>query len=174
MLRRTGAGCPPARARLGPHHSRTGGNPVYGQSCEPLLIQSLPTVQHLRQVRRENGRHIDFRPGSAEAIPLGDGAVSVAVSIGTIEHIEDDGAFIRELARVVRPGGRLIMYTPQNRMGRIPIWPWHIREYSIPWFKTVVNSYFEIERVMGWQNGVVTPDDERGDGMFLIASRRAR
>jgi hypothetical protein len=59
-------------------------------------------------------------------------------------------------------------------MGQIPIWPCHVREYSAPWLKTIIQSHFEIDKVMGWQNGLITPDDERGDGVFLIASKWAR
>lgn len=114
----------------------------------------------------------DFRLGNAEVIPLEDDSIDVAVSIGTIEHIDDDDAFVKELSRVVRPGGQVIIYTPQSRVGCIPIWHWHTREYSAEWLKQIVAPYFEINTVMGWQNGVLTPDDERGDGMFLLATKK--
>lgn len=114
----------------------------------------------------------EFRLGNAEVIPLEDDAVDLAVSIGTIEHIDDDDAFVKELSRVLRPGGQAIIYTPQSRVGRIPIWHWHAREYSADWLKETVAPYFEIDKVMGWQNGELTPDDERGDGMYLFATNK--
>jgi 2-polyprenyl-3-methyl-5-hydroxy-6-metoxy-1,4-benzoquinol methylase len=113
----------------------------------------------------------EFRLGNAETIPLDSDEVDLAFSIATIEHVEDDDAFVAELARVIRPGGKIIVYTPQNRFGKLPIWPWHVREYSAAWLRSVVAPHFKVEAIWGWQNGVVTPDDERGDGMYLIASK---
>lgn len=112
----------------------------------------------------------EFRLGNAETIPVDDNEIDVTYSIGTIEHVDDDDAFVAELARVIRPGGRLIVYTPQNRMGALPIWPWHFREYSAPELRSLVARRFRVDAIWGWQNGVVTRDDERGDGMFLIAT----
>ncbi|MEO1369403.1 MAG: class I SAM-dependent methyltransferase, partial [Acidobacteriota bacterium] len=121
------------------------------------------------------GRHGDvaeFRLGRAEEIPLEDDAVDLAFSIGTIEHVEDDDAFVRELGRVLKPGGGLVAYTPQNRMGHIPIWPHHVREYSIEGLTAVAGRHLEVERIAGWQNGILTMDDPRGDGSYLFANAR--
>jgi SAM-dependent methyltransferase len=46
------------------------------------------------------------------AIPLPDGAFDAAVAIEVIEHVENHARFVRELLRVVRPGGRVIVTTP--------------------------------------------------------------
>jgi SAM-dependent methyltransferase len=45
-------------------------------------------------------------------IPLADDSVDAAVSIEVIEHVEDQFAFVRELARVTKPGGLVIVTTP--------------------------------------------------------------
>lgn len=48
------------------------------------------------------------------AIPLRDGCGDVVVSIETIEHLENPRAFVRELARILRPGGTLVVTTPNQ------------------------------------------------------------
>jgi SAM-dependent methyltransferase len=53
-------------------------------------------------------------PGSLdEPLPFGDGAFELAVALDVLEHVEDDGAALRELARVTAPGGRLLVTVPQ-------------------------------------------------------------
>ena len=47
-------------------------------------------------------------------LPLSSCSVDVAVSIETIEHLENPRAFVRELARVLRSGGHLFVTTPNQ------------------------------------------------------------
>jgi SAM-dependent methyltransferase len=57
--------------------------------------------------------HIDCAPLSAGgALPFEDDAFDAVVSLEVVEHVEDQFAFLRELARVARPGGRVIVTTP--------------------------------------------------------------
>jgi len=48
-------------------------------------------------------------------IPLDDGSVDTVIAVETIEHVENPRAFVRELTRLVRPGGRVIVTTPNQR-----------------------------------------------------------
>jgi SAM-dependent methyltransferase len=45
-------------------------------------------------------------------LPFDDGSFDAACSIEVVEHLEDQFAFARELFRVVKPGGRAIITTP--------------------------------------------------------------
>jgi len=62
------------------------------------------------------GQDVDFHGVdlNAERIPLPDGTVDAAVSVETIEHLENPRAFVRELARVVKPGGWVFLTTPNQ------------------------------------------------------------
>jgi SAM-dependent methyltransferase len=57
---------------------------------------------------------VETRVGSAESIPLDDGAMDVVVSFETVEHVESAGRFLAECRRVLAPGGTLIMSTPNR------------------------------------------------------------
>jgi len=68
------------------------------------------------------------------ALPVPDGAVDVVVSLQVIEHLWDQEGFLRECLRVLRPGGVLMVSTP-NRITfspglDTPLNPFHTRELS--------------------------------------------
>ena len=72
--------------------------------------------------------------GNLAALPLPDASVDVVVNFQVIEHLWDQPQFVAECARVLRPGGLLLMSTP-NRItfspGRdTPINPFHTRELN--------------------------------------------
>ncbi|MDJ0381097.1 methyltransferase domain-containing protein [Streptomyces sp. G-G2] len=48
-------------------------------------------------------------------LPLRDGCLDAVFAAGLIAHLPDPGANLRELARVVRPGGRLALFHPIGR-----------------------------------------------------------
>jgi 2-polyprenyl-3-methyl-5-hydroxy-6-metoxy-1,4-benzoquinol methylase len=50
-----------------------------------------------------------------DPIPVPDHSADVAISIETIEHLENPRAFVRELVRIVKPGGWIVVSTPNQR-----------------------------------------------------------
>lgn len=56
----------------------------------------------------------NIQVASAEALPFLDGAFDIVLSHEVLEHVSDDRAAVREAMRVLRPGGRLIAFTPNR------------------------------------------------------------
>ncbi len=48
------------------------------------------------------------------AVPLPEGAADAVVAVETIEHVENPRAFVRELRRLVKPGGWVAVTTPNQ------------------------------------------------------------
>jgi SAM-dependent methyltransferase len=80
---------------------------------------------------RLTGFGIDARPGT-DAIPSQ--SVDLIYTFNVLEHIEDDAEVASELARILKPGGRLIVYVPAFAI----LWTmmdWkvgHLRRYRRP------------------------------------------
>lgn len=51
--------------------------------------------------------HVEFRQGYGEELPVEDGWADVVISNGVLNLMPDKAAALREMARVLRPGGRL-------------------------------------------------------------------
>ena len=86
---------------------------------------------------------IDARLGTAEEIPLTDGSVDVVVSFETIEHVPNPHRFLNECARVLVPGGMLIISTPNKEVyGLGPPNPFHCSEMTEEEFATALGGRF--------------------------------
>ncbi|MEZ0365468.1 methyltransferase domain-containing protein [Mycobacterium sp. pUA109] len=65
-----------------------------------------------RAVRAESGPQTGFLRADAQRLPLRDATVDAVVSIAAVQLIPDPAAALTEMARVLRPGGRLAVMVP--------------------------------------------------------------
>lgn len=68
-----------------------------------------PAPVMLRLARLRPGSGIEWRPGSAEALPLAEGSCTVAWSLATAHHWADVDRGLAEAYRVLAPGGRFLV-----------------------------------------------------------------
>jgi SAM-dependent methyltransferase len=71
----------------------------------------------LRLAHAANANGIMYLVGDAEVLPLPDASIDAAVLRSVLVHVADVGAAVGELARVLRPAGRLSLREPLNRAG---------------------------------------------------------
>ena len=77
-----------------------------------LAVDPTPYMRHILGIRRFGQRSraaIRVVEGSAESIPSDDGSVDALWTVNTMHHWADLDAAVRELARVLRPGGRVVL-----------------------------------------------------------------
>jgi len=87
--------------------------------------------------------------GAAEELPYEDGTFDLVTAFDVVEHMDDDLACLREMRRVLRPGGRVLLFVPtfmflwgvQDDVSN------HRRRYRLPQLGRVLEQAgFEIER----------------------------
>lgn len=108
------------------------------------------TVAHVRA----RYPRVDARHGNLAELPLPDASVDVVVNFQVIEHLWDQDQFVAECRRVLRPGGLLLMSTP-NRItfspGRdTPLNPFHTRELDAAELAQLLTGQgFAVESMLG-------------------------
>lgn len=78
---------------------------------------------------REKYPQAKFISGNIPPFNAPSDSYDVVVSFQVIEHIKDDAAYLREIHRVLKPGGLALITTP-NRPLSLSRNPWHEREYT--------------------------------------------
>ena len=81
-------------------------------------------------------------------------SIDCVVTFQVIEHIQDDKFFLSEIKRVLKPGGKLVLTTP-NILMSLTRSPWHIREYTPEKMREIIESVFssiELKGVFGNKN----------------------
>lgn len=90
--------------------------------------------------------NVVFRRASVPPLPFADASFDWVISFQVIEHIRRDEAFVGEVHRVLRPGGRFIVTTPNAPMS-LTRNPWHVREYTAEALAALLGGRFaSVER----------------------------
>lgn len=124
------------RDRLGPEVLVTGLD-----FCEPMLDEARE-----KQQKKALYRDLSFDFGDCMALPLPDSSVdAVTISFG-VRNFEDRQKGLREILRILRPGGRL-----------------YVLEFSQPdrWFRPIY--YFYLKYILPWVAALATGDKSAYD-----------
>ena len=81
-------------------------------------------------------------------LPFADGSFDFVISFQVIEHIRRDVDFVREVHRVLRPGGQFIVTTPNAPMS-LTRNPWHVREYTADELRDLLARSFSAVEMLG-------------------------
>ena len=79
---------------------------------------------------------------------LNDNSYDFVVSFQVIEHIENDSLYLKEIHRVLKPGGTALITTPNRKMS-LSRNPWHIREYLPDELSSLARQFYEHVEMKG-------------------------
>lgn len=100
--------------------------------------------------------NLEFIAMPATELDFPDGSFDTAYSIQVIEHVEEVELHLSEVVRVLRPGGRFIVATP-NRFTYSPSGlhnPFHVREYDARELEALLTSFFAEVEITGLHAGL--------------------
>ena len=97
---------------------------VVGIDMTPAMIEKA------RNAAQEAGMsNVEFRHGYAETLPIEDGWADVVISNGVLNLIPDKSTALKEMARILKPGGRLQIgdilvqkAVPESAKRKIDLW----------------------------------------------------
>lgn len=97
---------------------------------------------------RERGLQ-KVKKGAAEELPYADESFDLVSALDVVEHLDDDLAALKEMKRVLRPGGRVFLFVPTFMF----LWGLqddvsnHRRRYRLPELRRLLEQAgFEVER----------------------------
>lgn len=103
----------------------------------------------------------EVRAGSLEEpLPFADGAFDLAVALDVLEHLRDDRPAWAQLARVVAPGGRLVITVPQYGWlwGEHDVVSHHHRRYTRALIaERAAASGWQVERLTSFNSTLLAP-----------------
>jgi ubiquinone/menaquinone biosynthesis C-methylase UbiE len=127
-----------------------------------ILVQSAPGV---KVVGIDNGDfaipyatknfcpylpNLAFRQGDVcDLSAYGDSSVDLVVSFETVEHLREPGHFLKEVRRVLKPGGRFLCSVPNlwvDETGKDPN-PWHFHVFDFPKLAGLCSEHFDVRDV---------------------------
>jgi 2-polyprenyl-3-methyl-5-hydroxy-6-metoxy-1,4-benzoquinol methylase len=96
----------------------------------------------------DNGKIKFFQANVPPMNVLPENMADTIVSFQVIEHIKNDYYFLQEINRLLKPGGKVIITTPNKPMS-LTRNPWHVREYSGQKLENLLFRLFKDVHVYG-------------------------
>ena len=97
--------------------------------------------------------------GDLARLPFRDAVFDAAVNIVTLEHVPDPARVVAEIARVLAPGGRLLLVVPHE---------WEVHQHPHDFFRYTRFGVEELARRAGLRVVSLEP----GGGYFRLLARR--
>jgi SAM-dependent methyltransferase len=94
--------------------------------------------------RRSNVKEYRYDDMTRTALP--EGHFDVVNAVEVLEHVDEDEAFVANVAKVLKPGGHFVMTTPNGDFKPIP-YPDHKRHYKAAELEALLKKYFHKVRI---------------------------
>ena len=92
-------------------------------------------------VQRLRGEGIQMHRGDLPRIPLPDDSFDVVVASQVLEHVIRRRLFVKEMRRVLKPGGRAFIFVPDNCLGPIDEKE-HVISYDAKSLRSFLGRFF--------------------------------
>jgi 2-polyprenyl-3-methyl-5-hydroxy-6-metoxy-1,4-benzoquinol methylase len=137
----------------------------YGTAHLAEVARSVVGIDISRQAIRWARKHylnVDFREMDAQNITLPDRSLDLIVSTENLEHLPDQRAHCKELARLLRPDGLCFVASPNPEMFVGQRNPYHTKENSYGELMALFSGLFKDVKILDNMN---EPSTEAGQAM---------
>lgn len=100
---------------------------LVGLDIDPMLLTEA------EQRLQETGTHAELIPGDVRDMPFPDGSFDVVIDFGTCFHVGRAGNALREIARVLTPGG---IFATETKLSQLLAHPGRSIRRRLPWTAT--------------------------------------
>jgi ubiquinone/menaquinone biosynthesis C-methylase UbiE len=139
----------------------------YGSMVTGVDIDNSSVEKANRKYQKENLRYIQ---GDCLSIPLEDNSVDIVSSFETIEHHDQHHQMIKEIKRILKPDGILIMSTPEKKyFTDIPKAnnPYHLKELYFNELKDLLTPEFKSIKFLFQRSSLYSIISSEDAGSFL-------
>jgi ubiquinone/menaquinone biosynthesis C-methylase UbiE len=131
----------------------------YGSDHLSSAVASVVGVDLMGEAIREASRLVGERLALVRAdgqfLPFGDGSFDAAVCLETVEHVADADKLLRELFRVLRPPGVLVISTPIIPTTHFE--PYHRRDFTSGQFLELLSRHrFQVWDTLVQEQSIMT------------------
>jgi ubiquinone/menaquinone biosynthesis C-methylase UbiE len=74
-----------------------------------VAVDASPEMLEVARARLAGFGNVEIRQGRIEELPLASGSLDLALVVHLLHHVDDPSAALAEVARVLRPGGRVVV-----------------------------------------------------------------
>lgn len=93
------------------------------------------------------------------------------ISFQVIEHIENDLEYLKEIQRVLKPGGKFICTTPNIKQS-LTRNPWHVREYTLQELETLaLKAFTSVDKRGVFGNATINAYNEKNKAAIRKITR---
>ncbi|MFC4165746.1 methyltransferase domain-containing protein [Teichococcus aestuarii] len=154
------------------------GSALLAQAARSVLGVELSAQAVEHAARAYPAANLRYQQGDARRLPAADASVDAVVSFETLEHFYEHDQFMAEVRRVLRPGGRLIISSPERDVYSPPgsaANPYHVNELSRPEFEALLRRFFPRVHLLAQRpmmGSALVADDGTGPARTLTFEKR--
>lgn len=129
------------------------GTSILAKRCKEIIGVDVSQTAIEYAIKKYNSSNIEFKVVDGIILPFQDQYFDMVTSFQVIEHLVDLQSYLNEIRRVLKPGGLLVITTPNAAIrllpGQKPWNPFHVREFRYDELFPILQRHFMYLNVVG-------------------------
>lgn len=122
------------------------GSAYLAESSDRTIVGLDLSPESIAYARRQyRGCGLTYLRADVMQLPAREDTVDAVIAMEALEHLRDPRTVVRQVARILKPGGVFLASTPNRlvtKSGEVPPNPFHVREYTPEEFVDLIGTEF--------------------------------